>query len=217
MVAATENFIGNFIALSDISNYNLFALSDHNPINSSSVMGGTRPTPTERFNLKGVNAICQLNEAGRSRKELGAEIGENPKGVDIDSEAINNFCQAIDLIWLIELGFIADDVINAIAHRKMLDYEFMDIEFRLNLNRIRFKAQARADNARTGSILICEDQARASATFMVMGSLQCKGGFTAIHCSAVVHQFSHGGILPLILQFCSFRRRENAELGEGSL
>jgi hypothetical protein len=41
--------------------------------------------------------------------------------------------------------------------------------------------------------MACEDEATATPTLMVMGSLQSKGGFTAIHSSAVVDQFSHGG------------------------
>jgi hypothetical protein len=38
MVPATENFIGDFFALTDITNDYLFAFSDHDAIDSSGVV-----------------------------------------------------------------------------------------------------------------------------------------------------------------------------------
>jgi hypothetical protein len=46
MVAPAENFIGNLIALSNISYDNLLANSNHDAIDGSSVMCGTRTAPT---------------------------------------------------------------------------------------------------------------------------------------------------------------------------
>jgi hypothetical protein len=51
-----------------------------------------RPTPAESFNLQGVYSICKLHQSRRTGKEFGAEVGENSKGKDIDTEAINNPC-----------------------------------------------------------------------------------------------------------------------------
>jgi len=117
MVAATKDFVSNLITLSDIAHNNLLAFSDHDTINSSSVMSSARTTPAESLYLKSIHSVGELYESRGSWKELGPEIGEDSKGIDIDSKPIDNFCKPVDLIRLIELSFVADDVIDAIAHR----------------------------------------------------------------------------------------------------
>ena len=64
MVAATENFVGNLITFSNISDDNLFAFSNHNSVDSTCIMSSTRTTPTESFNLESVHSVSKLNEAG---------------------------------------------------------------------------------------------------------------------------------------------------------
>jgi hypothetical protein len=102
-------------------------------------VGGAGTAPAESFHLKSIDAIGQLNKASRPREELGAEIRKNSEGVDIDAKAIDNLGQTIDLIWLVELGLITNDVIDAITHRKVLYNKFMDIKFWLNFDGIRLK------------------------------------------------------------------------------
>jgi hypothetical protein len=46
VVAATENFIRDLIALANISNDNLLTFSDHDAIDGASVMGRARTAPT---------------------------------------------------------------------------------------------------------------------------------------------------------------------------
>jgi hypothetical protein len=46
VVAATENFIRDLIAPANISYDNLLTFSDHDAIDGSSVMSGTRTAPT---------------------------------------------------------------------------------------------------------------------------------------------------------------------------
>jgi hypothetical protein len=46
VVAPAENFIGNLIALSNITDNDLFAFSDHDAIDGSSVMRCARSAPT---------------------------------------------------------------------------------------------------------------------------------------------------------------------------
>jgi hypothetical protein len=60
-MATTENFVGDFIALSNVAHDNLFALSHHDSIYSSRIMSGARSTPTESFHLQGIHAICEFN------------------------------------------------------------------------------------------------------------------------------------------------------------
>ena len=77
---------------------------------------------------------------------------------NINSETIDYLRKAINLIWLIELSFIADDVINAISHGEVFDDKFMDIKGWFDFDSLRLESQARTDEARPGSILACEDK-----------------------------------------------------------
>jgi hypothetical protein len=127
MVTSTEYFIGNFITSPHVSNHDLFTLGDHYAIYRTGIMCGTGSAPTERLDLEGVYSVAEFYQSGRAGKELRSKISENSKCIDIDAETINNFRQAIYLIGLVELGFIADDVIDSVSRRKMVDNEFMDI------------------------------------------------------------------------------------------
>jgi hypothetical protein len=136
MVATTENFVGNLIALTDIAYNNLFAFGNHYAIDGASIVRCAGTAPAESFDLKSIYTICKFDESGGTRKEFRSEISKDSKCVDINAKSINNLGQAVNLIWLIELSFIADDVIDAIAHREMFNHKFMDIEFRFYFNRI---------------------------------------------------------------------------------
>jgi hypothetical protein len=127
MVTSTEYFIGNFITSPHVSNHDLFTLGDHDSIYSTGIMGGSGSAPTERLDLKGVYSVAQFYQSGRTGEELRSEISENSKCIDIDAKSINNLRQSIYLFGSVELGFIADDVIDSVSRRKMVNNEFMDI------------------------------------------------------------------------------------------
>jgi hypothetical protein len=61
MVATTKNLIRNLCTGCHIANDNLFTFNDHNSTNGSCVMGCTSPTPTERFYLQSIYAICKFD------------------------------------------------------------------------------------------------------------------------------------------------------------
>ena len=102
MVAATEDFVGNFIALSNIADYYLFAFGDHHTIYGTSIMGSAGTTPAESLYLKSIHSVGELYESRGTWKEFGTEIGKDSKGVDIDSKPIDNLCKSINLIRLID-------------------------------------------------------------------------------------------------------------------
>jgi hypothetical protein len=60
-MSTAENLVGDFFALANITNNDLFALGDHHSIYCSSIMSSARAAPAECFYLKRINAICQLN------------------------------------------------------------------------------------------------------------------------------------------------------------
>ena len=84
-MSPAENLVGDFIALSDIANNNLFALCDHDSVDGSGIMSCSRSTPTESFNLQGIHAICKFYQSGRTWKEFGLKVSQNSEGVDINA------------------------------------------------------------------------------------------------------------------------------------
>jgi hypothetical protein len=57
MVAATENFICDFIGGSNVTDNDLFALSNHFSADSTGVVCGARSTPAQGFNLQCVHSV----------------------------------------------------------------------------------------------------------------------------------------------------------------
>jgi hypothetical protein len=135
-MSPAENLVGNFIALSDIANYNLFALCDHDSVDGSRVVSCSRSTPTQSFNLQGIHTICKFNQSGRTWEEFGLKVSQNSEGIDINTQAIDNLSQLIDLYWLIELGLIADYVIDTFADREVFNDKLMQIQRLFNLYRL---------------------------------------------------------------------------------
>jgi hypothetical protein len=127
MVTSTEYFIGNFITSPHVSHHDLFTLGYHDAIDGTGIMGGTGSAPTERLDLEGIYSVAEFYQSGRTGEELRSKISENSKCIDIDSESINNLRQTIYLFGLVELGFIADYVIDSVSSREMVNNEFMDI------------------------------------------------------------------------------------------
>jgi hypothetical protein len=127
-MSPAENLVGNFIALSDIANNNLFTLCDHDSVDGSRIMSCSRSTPTESFNLQCIHAICKFDQSGRTWKEFGLKVSQNSEGVDINAQTIDNLSQLINLNWLIELRFIADDVIDTLTDREVFNNKFMNVE-----------------------------------------------------------------------------------------
>ena len=58
VVATTQYFVSNLIALTNIANDNLLTFSDHHAIYGSGIVGGAGASPTESFDLESIDAIC---------------------------------------------------------------------------------------------------------------------------------------------------------------
>jgi hypothetical protein len=59
-MATAENLVSNFIGFISITNNYLFAFSDHDSINCSSIMSRALAAPTERFDLQGIYAVSKF-------------------------------------------------------------------------------------------------------------------------------------------------------------
>jgi hypothetical protein len=114
-MSAAEHFISYFLAGTNVAHDYLLTLGHHFPSDGARIMCSPRATPTERLNLQGIDSVGELDQTTRTRKKLGSKVGEDSKGVYIDSESIHNSRQLFDLLWLIELRLITDDVINPLT------------------------------------------------------------------------------------------------------
>jgi hypothetical protein len=63
VVSPAENFVGDFLALADITDNYLFSFSDHDAIDSAGIVCCAGAAPAKRFHLKGVDSICEFDEA----------------------------------------------------------------------------------------------------------------------------------------------------------
>ena len=101
------------------------------------------PTPTQRLDLKHVHPISQLDQATGAVEELGAEIGKDAEGEDIDLQIINDLGQLVDLADRIELGLVADQVVDPLAIGQLGHHVAPEVELLIDLDGIVDQAQTR--------------------------------------------------------------------------
>ena len=93
-MATTENFVRDhiFTGRIGVANRDLFSFGHHVTIDGTRVVRCPAAAPTERFDLKSMNSISQLDESCRAWKERGSKIRKNSECEDINGESVDDVC-----------------------------------------------------------------------------------------------------------------------------
>ncbi len=75
----------------------LLALDDHDAVDDASVRRAAATAPAQRLDLEHLHAVGELDEALAAGEELGAEVGGDPEGEDVDVHLVDDARQLLDL------------------------------------------------------------------------------------------------------------------------
>ena len=81
----------------DVADDHLLALDDHRPADRPGVVGGARTAPAQRHDLEHLDAVRQLDEAGRAREQAGAEVRRDAEREHVHAELVDDPGQLLDL------------------------------------------------------------------------------------------------------------------------
>ena len=109
-VTATEDLIGNLAVPYGVAHDNHLAFVDLPTSDDPCVLSGSFSTPTADLDLQFVALVSKLEEAGRSFEQPASKVGQQPEGVDIDTEFVDHASEQIDVRWRAELRLVADQV-----------------------------------------------------------------------------------------------------------
>jgi len=143
MVTSTQHFISNEGRAGRricVANNHLVTFRDHLAIDRTGIVRGALTAPTECFDLQRLDTIGKFDKPGRAREKSCPEISQDPKSVNVDSQSVRDSRQTFYLRFGVELGLIADDVVDTFADGQLVNNKFMDVETRGDLDS--FRAQS---------------------------------------------------------------------------
>ena len=80
-----------------VADDDLLALDDHDPVDDAGVVGRLPAAPAQRLDLEDLDPVGELDEPLRAGEELGAEVGGDAEGVDVDVELVDEPGELLDL------------------------------------------------------------------------------------------------------------------------
>jgi len=76
---------------------------------------GALAAPAQGLDLEHVHPVGKLDQAPAPGEQPGAEVAEDAEGEDVDLELVDDPGQLVDLMGRIELGLVADQVVDPAA------------------------------------------------------------------------------------------------------
>ena len=105
-------------------------------------MGRALAAPAQRLDLEDVHPVGELDQAGAALEELGAEVGEDAEREDVDLQLVDDLGELVDLVAGVELGLVADQVVDPAALGERGDDVAPEVEVRVDLERVVGQAEA---------------------------------------------------------------------------
>ena len=125
-----------------VADDDLLALDDHDAVDDAGVVRRLAPAPAQRLHLEQLHPVGELDEPPAAREELGAEVGGDPEGVDVDADLVDDPRELLDLRRGVELRLVTDEVVDPRAGGEPLDDHVPEVEAVADLDGGRRQARA---------------------------------------------------------------------------
>ena len=155
-------------------------------------MRGAGAAPAQGLHLEDLDAVGQLDQALGAGEQLGAEVGRDAEGVDVEAQVVHHASELVYLLRCQELRLVRDDVVRTAALREVVDEVGVEVLSVLDLHRVRDQAEAGGELALARAVVTGEDHPCQAACRAVVLDLQSQGGLPAVHGSGEEHQLGHG-------------------------
>lgn len=151
--------------------------------------------PTTGLDLEFGSEVGEFEEPFRTVEQHALEGREKPEGVDVDVEFIDHSSQLIDLVGSEELGFVADDGVQALATQVSLMKESVQVNARIDDDGLSGDAQAARDLP-LGPIELADQDAAETSLGQVVVDLERLCRLPRAHRAEEEPELPHGGNLP---------------------
>ncbi len=141
-MAAAQDLVADRFRLVDVSHDDLGALDDHLAAYRAGVVGGAGAAPAQGLHLEDLHAVGEFDQALGAGEELGAEVGRNTEGVDVEAQVVDHARELVDLYRRQELRLVGDDVVRAAALGEVLDDVRVQVLLVLDLHGVGDQAEA---------------------------------------------------------------------------
>ena len=186
---------GSRLVRVDVPHDDDLTLGDHHPVLGAGVVRGPLAAPAQRLDLEHVHPVGELDQARGAREQLGAEVGEDAEGEDVDLQLVDDPGELLDLLGRVELRLVTDQVVDPRSVGERVHDVVPEVEVVLDLARLVGEAEPARERRRPRPVPCGEDPPRPSARGVVVVGLQCEGRLPCVHRPGAEGQFSHPRIL----------------------
>jgi hypothetical protein len=113
--------------------------------------------------------------AGPTGEHLGAEVGQDPEREHVDLQVVDHLGQLVDLVAGVELGLVADQVVDPAPAGQLVDDVPPEVEVVGHLDGLDAEAEPRRQRGLARPVVAGEDPADATAGRVVVVGLQREG------------------------------------------
>ena len=160
------------VTLLDVADDDHLALDDHRAVLGAGVVGGALAAPAQRLDLEVVQPVRELDQPGAADEELAAEVREDPEREDVDLQLVDDLRELVDLRAGVELGLVADQVVDPRTVRQLVDDVAPEVEVLVHLERVVLQPEPRGDHRLAGAVVGGEDPAHPASGGVVVVRLQ---------------------------------------------
>ena len=114
----------------DVADHDHVALGDHLAVLGAGVVGGPLAAPAQRLDLEHVHPVGELDQPRGAGEHRGPEVGEDAEREHVHLELVDDAGQLLDLRGRVELGLVADQVVDPAALRERVDDVLPEVERR---------------------------------------------------------------------------------------
>ena len=101
------------------------------PLTTRALWVARAPHQQRRLDLQWYPFVGDLEQPLRALEQPTAEVGDQPEGVDLDFELVDDAGQLVALLGAVELRLVADEVVD----RPVLQGQRMEVEIRRHVDR----------------------------------------------------------------------------------
>ncbi|MNW63279.1 hypothetical protein D3C74_414770 [compost metagenome] len=123
---------------------------------------------------------------------MRAEVRRDAEREHVDLDLVHQAGELLDLGRRVELGLVADQVVDRGAAHALVDHEGPEVGVVADLVRGDLESQARGQAVGPGTVVAREDQSAPTPRGVVVVELEGEGGLAAVHRPGEEDELSHG-------------------------
>jgi DNA-binding NarL/FixJ family response regulator len=196
MVPSAQHLVADGTITGRVPHLDLIAVGDHRAADRPGVVRRRTSAPAQRPHLQLLHPVAQLDESRGPREQPGPEVGENAEAERVDAQLVHDARELVDLLGRIELGLVADEVVDTMTRDQLVDHVCPEVEGGRNLDGRPGQPDAGHDSRLATAVQAGEDPSGPSGLGLRVVDLQRESRLAALHGAGEEGELGHGPIQP---------------------